>query len=71
MYVKETVKIDGMSCSHCTASVKKAVGGLDGVKSVDVSLEKKQAEVEFDDAVVGLAAIKAAIEDQGYDVVIQ
>lgn len=69
MIVKETVKIEGMACGHCVASVKKAVESLSGVKSVTVSLEKKQAVVEFDDAATDLAAIKNAIEDQGYDVV--
>jgi copper chaperone len=68
MNVTETVKIEGMSCEHCVAAVKKAVGGLDGVKSVEVSLEKGQAVVGFDNAVVGHSAIKDAIEDQGYDV---
>jgi copper chaperone len=69
MNVKKVVKIEGMSCGHCVAAVKNAVGGLKGVKAVEVSLEKKQAEVEFDDSTVNFAAIKNAIEDQGYDVV--
>lgn len=69
MIVKETVKVEGMSCGHCVASVKKAVESLSGIKSVDVSLEKKQAVVEFDSDAADLTAIKNAIEDQGYDVV--
>lgn len=68
MIVKETVKVEGMSCGHCVASVKKAVESLNGIKSVEVSLENKLAVVEFDSAKTDLAAIKNAIEDQGYDV---
>lgn len=58
----------GMSCSHCEASVKKAVGALQGVDSVGVDLKGKKVTVEFDPGKVDLKAIKNAIEDQGYDV---
>ena len=33
------IKIKGMSCNHCVASIQKALSALEGVKSVDVSLE--------------------------------
>lgn len=62
------LKVDGMSCSHCSAAITKAVGALNGVKNVSVSLEEKTVEVEYDPAVVNVYAIKGAIEDQGYDV---
>jgi copper chaperone len=57
-----------MSCSHCENAVKKAVGALDGVKSVTVDLKGKTVTVEFD-AKVSVDAIKHEIEEQGYDVV--
>jgi copper chaperone len=60
--------VEGMSCSHCVKAVTDAVEKLDGVTSVKVELEKKTAAVEFDAAKVTEAAIKAAIEDEGYDV---
>lgn len=68
MMKTETVKVKGMSCSHCVAAVTKAAKGLKGVSDVAVSLEKGEAVVTFDDALVGLQAVKDAIEDQGYDV---
>lgn len=40
--MKKTVYINGMMCSHCTAHVQKALGALDGVESVEVSLEDKK-----------------------------
>jgi copper chaperone len=58
----------GMSCSHCEASVKKAVGSLDGVDTVNVDLDAKKVTVEFDPDKVKIKQIEAAIEDQGYDV---
>ena len=65
---KVTVKVDGMSCEHCVKAVTEAAGGLPGVSDVKVSLEAGTAEVGYDPARVSLDAIKAAIEDQGYDV---
>jgi copper chaperone len=60
--------VEGMSCQHCVHAVKGAVGGLKGVDAVDVSLEKKLVTVGYDPALVGLPAIRTAIEDQGYTV---
>lgn len=61
--------VEGMSCSHCVAAVTNAAKGLPGVVSVAVDLGKKEARVEYDDAAVTPEKIRAAIEDQGYDVV--
>jgi copper chaperone len=58
----------GMSCSHCEMSIKKAVGALKGVSDVKVDLAAKEVIVEYDPFKTGLAAIRDAIEDQGYDV---
>lgn len=41
------IKIKGMSCNHCVASIQKALSALEGVKSVDVSLENEMATVEY------------------------
>lgn len=61
--------VNGMSCSHCENSVKKAVGALDGVDTVSVDLAGKKVCVEYDPAKVSVDSIAAAIEDQGYEVV--
>lgn len=66
---KITLNVEGMSCSHCENRVKKAVGALAGVKSVDVSLKGKTVAVELDPSAVSEDKIKEAIEDQGYQVV--
>jgi Cu+-exporting ATPase len=62
------IKIEGMSCSHCTARVKKALEALDGVSAADVSLEDKQAKVTFT-APVSDQTLAKAITDADYDVV--
>ena len=64
----KTLNVEGMSCSHCENSVKKAVGALDGVESVAVDLGGNKVTVEFDAEKVSIDVIKDTIEDQGYDV---
>lgn len=66
----ETVvlKVSGMTCMGCVASVKRVLQGVDGVKAVDVSLEQGLATLQYDSAVVNPARLKAAVEDAGYEI---
>ncbi len=55
-----------MSCATCSATVEEAVGDLDGVSSVDVNFATDEANVEYDQDTVSLAAVYEAIEESGY-----
>ncbi len=66
---KAVLKVEGMSCGHCVKAVEGALSELDGVLNAQVDLEAKTASVEYDAAKVSVDAMKAAVEDQGYDVV--
>ena len=63
--MEKILNVEGMSCNHCTAIVKKALEGIDGVKEADVSLEEKNAKVELGKDVADEALVKA-VEDAGY-----
>ena len=63
------LNVEGMSCEHCVNAITQAVGGLPGVSGVSVDLEGKSVTVEHDMGKAPLEAIKAEIEDQGYEVV--
>ncbi len=65
---KVQVKIGGMSCSFCALTLHKAVGQLDGVEKVNVSLAHEEALVEYDPARVEETQIKDAIRSVGYAV---
>lgn len=67
--MNETLKVEGMSCAHCVNAVESSVGGLQGVSSVKVDLEKGEVAVAFDNSQTSLDKIQETIEDQGYDVV--
>jgi copper ion binding protein len=66
--MKTTLTIEGMSCEHCVHHVTEALKGVSGVSSADVDLKKKSAEVEHGES-VSLDALKAAVEEAGYEVV--
>ncbi len=68
--MEKILKVEGMSCNHCVASVKKALEGIDGVREADVSLEDKSARVELDKDVADEALVKA-VEDAGYSAKIE
>ena len=38
-----TIKIEGMSCQHCVASVTKVLNGIEGISDVLVDLAKGEA----------------------------
>jgi len=67
--MKTTLQVEGMSCEHCEAAVKGALEELNGVSSVDVSLDSGEVEVTYDDAKVSVEDMEKAVEDQGYDIV--
>ena len=62
-----TIKVDGMSCGGCVKSVTGVLTALAGVAKAEVSLEQKQAVVEFDAGKVTRDQLKAAIEDAGFE----
>ena len=66
--MKTIVRIEGMSCAHCVQHVKEALEAVPGVKSAEVSLKNKSAETEHAGTVT-LAALKAAVEEAGYEAV--
>lgn len=66
--MKQTLTVEGMSCMHCKNAVEKAVRSLPGVTAAEVDLAKKSLTVEYDAGKSGLEAIKAAVEEAGYEV---
>ena len=65
--MKKTMKIEGMMCGHCEATVKNALEAVDGVESALVSHEKGSAEVTLTREVAD-DVLKKAVEDKDYKV---
>lgn len=66
--MQKTLNITGMMCNHCVAHVKKALESVDGVSSVNVSLENNNATVTLSHPVDD-ATLAKAVTDEGYEVV--
>ena len=65
MSTTQTYTVTGMTCGHCVASVTEEVQEIPGVENVDVVLETGSLTVTSTDPVDD-AAVKAAVEDAGY-----
>ncbi len=65
--MKKTLKIEGMMCGHCEATVKKALEALDGVAEAVVSHESGTAVVTLTGEVAE-EILKKAVEDKDYTV---
>lgn len=62
-----TYSIPNISCNHCTHTIQMEVSDLAGVKSVEASLENKQATITFD-APATEDAIKSLLAEINYPV---
>jgi copper chaperone CopZ len=67
MYMKKAIKIEGMSCAHCSAAVTKALKAVPGVIGAEVNLAAKEAIVEAAENVSD-TKLKKAVEEAGYEV---
>lgn len=65
-FQKIHLAVEGMVCTSCEQSIQTKLTQLDGVKSVAVSKDKKEAVVEFDASKVSEQDFIAAIESLGY-----
>ena len=60
-------RVPEVSCQHCVNAITTEVTKLDGVRTVDVDLVGKEVTVVADDQVAD-AAVRAAIEEAGFDI---
>ena len=68
MATTSTFQVEGMTCGHCVSSVQSEVSTIEGVTAVDVDLATGQVTVTSDTP-IDAAAVSAAVEEAGYEVV--
>ena len=61
-----TIKVDGMKCAKCSASVSKALKATEGVESAEVSSEKGEAVIKYDDQKLNEAKLREVINSTGF-----
>lgn len=66
--VEAKLKVNGMTCDDCEASIAKGVNALAGIDSISANHEDSTAFVRFDSNKTDLTKITAAIEGRGFEV---
>jgi copper ion binding protein len=61
-----TYTVKGMTCGHCVAAVKEEIGGIAGVRAVEVELDSGAVTVSSDSP-LDVAAVRAAVDEAGYE----
>ena len=66
--VENHLRVEGMHCDDCEASIAKGVNELAGIDSISANHEDSTAFVRFDSNKTNLAEITKAIEERGFQV---
>lgn len=62
------LNVSGMSCDHCRTAIAQALRELPSLDDVEVTVETGTASFKFDEDIITIEKIVAAIEELGYDV---
>ena len=55
-----------ISCEHCANAITSALSALSGVADVQVDIDAKRVDVQYDPAAASIEKIDAALEEEGY-----
>jgi len=66
-----TIKVEGMKCAKCSSSVSKALKATDGVEEAQVSSEKGEAVIKYDDQKLSETKLREVINSTGFKAVEQ
>ncbi len=61
-----TIKVEGMKCAKCSSSVTKALKATEGVEDAQVSSEKGEAVIKYDDQKLNEAKLREVINATGF-----
>jgi len=61
-----TLRVKGMTCNGCAASVEKALKSTEGVASVRVSFERGRAVIKYDDQKVPVDKLREVVQSTGF-----
>ena len=69
-YISNTFTVLQMTCMHCVGRVEKALKELEGVESVEISLENNSATISYDPSKITPIDLKNAVTQAGYEFVL-
>jgi copper ion binding protein len=62
-----TISLPSMVCDKCAKTIRTAIYHVEGVKDVEIDLDKKSAQVKFVPLQTNVQAIEEAVTEAGYD----
>lgn len=69
--VKDTFPVVGMSCAACASRVEKTLAGQPGVRTAAVNYAAATVKVEYDRTACTAESLRKAVQDAGYDLLVQ
>lgn len=60
----QTIKVEGMTCSHCEASINNNLSKLTGIE--EVIADKNTSSVKISGSIIDLAEIERVVTELGY-----
>ena len=69
--VRRNFPVTGMGCAACVARVQNRLQEQKGVQAVNVSLASNSAQVDYDPSVCTPEVLRKAVQDAGYDLIIE
>ncbi|XP_068645455.1 copper-transporting ATPase HMA5-like [Aristolochia californica] len=65
--LKCRIRIRGMTCTSCSATVESALQGLPGVQQALVALATEEAEIRYDPKIINPNQLVEAVDDSGFE----
>ncbi|OLS41723.1 heavy metal translocating P-type ATPase [Bacillus sp. MRMR6] len=69
--MEQSLKIGGMTCAACAKRVEKVTSKLAGVQESSVNYATEKLTIQFDESIVTIPSIQAAIEKAGYEAMVE
>ena len=66
MKLTQHFPIQGMTCGNCVRHVEQALKRLSGISQLEVNLEKHEALIQYDSALLTHEAMTTALKEAGY-----
>jgi len=62
----KTIKVPNITCGHCTSTIERELGELEGITSVRANQDSKMVTIEFNSPPITEAQIASFLNEIGY-----
>jgi Cu2+-exporting ATPase len=69
--VKKIFPVEGMSCAACASSVQSILESQEGVSEANANYANNEAYIEYDEGLISNEALKSALNEVGYDLILE